>query len=133
MENDNVYFDKQATRGRPRLVLNENGVKLIEQLAGLMCTDEEIASVLGVTVETLQAKHNGEAFSEYKKRGQLKGKASLRRYQFETAKGGNPTMLVWLGKQYLDQKDRQDVALEAEKDFTINIMPASNGETSEAE
>lgn len=133
MENDNVYFDKQPTRGRPRLVLNEDGMRTIEKLAGIMCTDEEIASVLGVTIETLQAKHNVDAFLEYKKRGQLKGKASLRRSQFRTAEAGNPTMLVWLGKQYLDQKDRQDVALETEKDFVINITPASSGKPGDEE
>ena len=123
---NNIYFKKQATNGRPRLILNKEGKETIEKLAAMMCTDEEIASVLGVSVETLQTESNLEAFSEYKKRGQNKGKASLRRSQFKAAENGNATILVWLGKQYLDQRDRQDVTVDSEQDYTINIYPASS-------
>ena len=38
--------------------------------------------------------------------GQLK--VSLRRQQIELAKTGNPTMLIWLGKQLLEQRDKSD-------------------------
>jgi hypothetical protein len=31
---------------------------------------------------------------------------SLRRWQIEAARKGNPTMLVWLGKQLLGQTDK---------------------------
>jgi hypothetical protein len=34
------------------------------------------------------------------------GKASLRRTQIAVAQQGNPTMLIWLGKQMLNQKDK---------------------------
>ena len=37
---------------------------------------------------------------------------SLRRSQFRIAET-NPTMAIWLGKQYLGQKDRADVELNA--------------------
>lgn len=33
-------------------------------------------------------------------------KSALRGWQLEAAKNGNATMLIWLGKQYLDQKDK---------------------------
>ena len=39
----------------------------------------------------------------YKNKSQL-GKSSLRRAQFKLAEK-NATMAIWLGKQYLDQKD----------------------------
>jgi hypothetical protein len=29
--------------------------------------------------------------------------------QFKAAEAGNPTMLIWLGKQYLGQSDKQDL------------------------
>lgn len=38
--------------------------------------------------------------------GKEEGRASLRRYQFDMAKK-NPTMSIWLGKQYLGQQDKQ--------------------------
>lgn len=109
MTNDKIYFEKVKTKGRPRLLLNDEGKKTIEKLAKLMCTDEEIANMLGVTIETLQAEHNIDAFLEYKKRGQGEAKASLRRWQFKTAEKGNATLLIWLGKQYLDQTDKKDI------------------------
>ena len=45
------------------------------------------------------------------KKGLETGHASLRRMQYAAAQAGNPTMLIWLGKQHLEQKDqsRQEV------------------------
>ena len=35
-------------------------------------------------------------------------KLALRRKQFDVAMQGNVQMLIWLGKQYLEQSDTQD-------------------------
>lgn len=93
------YFDM----GRPRKTID---YELVENLASIFCTQEEIASVLGVAVRTLQ---NRKKFLRTYKKGMEKGKASLRRRQFEAAQKGNATMQIWLGKQYLDQKDKHEV------------------------
>lgn len=121
-----VYFDEIKTKGRPKKLLNELGVETIRSLASIQCTDEEIASVLGCSVDLLTNKNNREAFQEAKEAGQLSGKASLRRMQFKTAEAGNATMQIWLGKQYLGQKDKQDLTVDNEQDFVFNILPASN-------
>ena len=42
------------------------------------------------------------------------GRSSLRRAQWRTAMDGNPTMQVWLGKNWLSQADKQSVDLTAE-------------------
>lgn len=101
-------FEKVKTRGRPKLVLNETGKAVIINLSSIMCTDEEIAACLGVTVETLQNKDNNDAFLECKEKGAGNGRKSLRRIQFEIAKKGNATMAIWLGKQWLGQKEKID-------------------------
>lgn len=119
MAEDNIYFDKQKTKGRPRLILNEHGKKLIENLSSIMCTDEEIASALGVVIETLNAKHNRDAFLALKKKGNDTGRSSLRKWQFESAKKGNVSMQIWLGKQYLDQKEQ--ISNDVKADNAINI------------
>jgi hypothetical protein len=98
-------FDKVKTKGRPRLKLNDLGVEIITKLAGFMCTEEEIASFLGVTVETLHNKDNYNTFLECIKNGQNIGKVSLRQNQFNLSKT-NPTMAIWLGKQYLNQREQ---------------------------
>lgn len=120
----NIYFDSQKTKGRPRMILNEEGANAIEKLASMMCTDEEIASVLKCTVDTLQSKWNKKTFMERKARGRSNGKASLRRMQFKAAEGGNATMLIWLGKQFLDQTEKQETTIK-DANVSFEITPAS--------
>ena len=120
-----VFFDEIPTKGRPKKIINENGKKLIEQLAGMMCTDEEIASVMNVTCDTLTNKNNGQTFSDCKKRGMDTGKASLRRYQWDSAKRGNVTMQIWLGKQYLGQAEKQESEPMGDRGINITITPAT--------
>ncbi len=104
-ERAEAFFDKVKTKGRPKLVLNATGIDAIVKMAEIMCTDEEIASVLGTTVATLQNADNRDTFLECKQKGNANGKKSLRRIQFDIAKNGNATMAIWLGKQYLGQKE----------------------------
>lgn len=100
-------FSDIKTKGRPRKQLNELGMKIVEQLASFMCTEEEIAGFLGVAVETLHNESNEKTFSECIKKGMQKGKASLRMNQFRLSKT-NATMAIWLGKQFLGQKEESD-------------------------
>lgn len=85
--------------GRPRKQID---YVIVERLAAIMCTESEIAAVLGTCVRTLQ---RDKEFCRIYKKGMDTGRASIRRSQFEMMKAGNATMAVWLGKQYLDQKD----------------------------
>ncbi len=91
-------------KGRKRKVLNATGVRVVEALARVMCTEEEIAACLGVKIDTLHAPHNEKAFLGALEKGRECGKMSLRRHQFELSKT-NATMAIWLGKQYLGQRD----------------------------
>lgn len=113
------YFIKEKTGGSPRLILNEKGKDMIEKLSMLMCTDEEIASVLEVSVDTLTNRNNKDAFSEFKLKGQSKGKMSLRRYQFKLAEK-SAAMAIFLGKQYLGQKDKIETFNNSEINANIN-------------
>lgn len=82
-----------------------------ESLCAIQCTKEEIASVFGVSEDTIEnwCHNNYEStFSVAYKNNSDKGKMSLRRYQFKQAEK-NPTMAIWLGKQYLGQKDNIEV------------------------
>lgn len=96
--------------GRPKKELD---YELIEELANIQCTQDEIASCLNVNVKTLRA---DDKFLELYKKGQETGKKSLRRYQFDCAKKGNSAMLIWLGKQYLGQRDNIDVSTQKMED-----------------
>ena len=97
--------------GRPRKEIDQ---KIFENLCGIQCTETEICSVFDCCEDTLNTwckRTYGETFSDtYKKKRQL-GKPSLRRMQWELAKK-SATMAIWLGKQYLGQRDTSDIGLQ---------------------
>ena len=90
--------------GRPKIEIDQ---RQFENLCGLHCTEEEIAGHFACSPDTIQRwceRTYGENFAETYKKYSALGNISLRRYQFEHAKK-NATMAIWLGKQYLGQKD----------------------------
>ena len=93
--------------GRPRIRVDW---EQIDDMLKIFCTAEEIAGILSFSVDTLDRRckeDNGINFAEYSGQKRQHGKASLRRSQYVKAtQEGNPTMQIWLGKQYLDQKDQ---------------------------
>lgn len=120
----NPYFDRVATKGRNQLILNRNGMAAVEKLASMQCTDEDMAGFLDVCVDTLLNKNNKEKFMEAKQKGKCLGRVSIRRMQFKAAEAGNVSMLIWLGKQFLGQKEQPDVAVR-DSSMTISIVGAS--------
>lgn len=79
-----------------------------EKLCGLQCTESEIMSYFEVCKDTLIEwcrNTYGEDFSTIFEQKKGKGKIALRRYQLQQAEK-NPTMAIWLGKQYLGQTDK---------------------------
>lgn len=82
----------------------------LQKLCFIHCTGEEIAGIFEIDYDTLnrniQYKY-GFGFADYFKRYSAGGKASLRRRQFQMAES-NPTMAIWLGKQYLGQTDKAE-------------------------
>ena len=92
--------------GRPRKEIDPT---TFERLCEIQCTLKEIAAVLGVSEDTVErwCERTYElGFADTYKKFSAFGKTSLRRQQFEVAKKGNATMLIWLGKQYLAQTDK---------------------------
>lgn len=81
--------------------------KQFENLCGLQCTKEEVCSWFEITDKTLEAwckRTYGQGFSEVFAQKRGKGKISLRRAQFQLAQK-NASMAIFLGKNYLGQKD----------------------------
>lgn len=105
--------------GRPPLEIDE---EMVEKLASICCTMNEMASILECSVDTLERR-----FADIIEKGRSKGKSSLRRKQYEVAMGGNPTMLIWLGKQQLGQTDKRSVEVNQNLDI-VNSTPKESGE-----
>jgi hypothetical protein len=98
MSDDSVKNEK-ASRGRPRKVIDAEQVR---RLAELQCTAKEIAYVLGVSSDTIRRNHQTDL-----EIGNAQGKIKLRRAMFRNAtEKDNPTIQIWLSKQYLDMSDQ---------------------------
>ena len=85
--------------------LDEKTLSILEGLAKIQCTQGEAAAVLGIHRHTLLAlfKRNKDVRDRWEA-GLESGKASLRRNQFKLSET-NAAMAIWLGKQYLGQRE----------------------------
>lgn len=98
--------------GRPLKVLTKTEWNTVEKLCELQCTLIEIASCLGIHSETLSRCIKDEydlSFPLYFAQKRTGGKIALRRAQFKSATSGSIPMMIWLGKQYLEQTDQQNI------------------------
>lgn len=106
-------MSEKAKIGRP---LKDIDWKVFEELCHIQCTQMEIASALRISLFSLKERaerYYEEDFPTIHKRFAEGGKASLRRIQFALAKK-SAGMAIFLGKQYLGQKDN---------DHAITVSP----------
>ena len=99
---------------RPRIQIDETQ---FEKLCALLCTEEEIASYFNCSVDTIEKfckRTYGVSFAEIYKQKSGNGKIVLRRYQMQLAQK-YPAMAIFLGKQYLGQRDIVDKETESVK------------------
>ena len=106
--------------GRPRL---EFDLRQVEELGKIQSTLPELAAVVGCGLSTVKDRlENDPEFSAAYKSGLEAGKSSLRRLQWKAALGGNITMQIWLGKQYLGQRDQQRTELAGDAEEPVRIV-----------
>jgi hypothetical protein len=85
--------------GRPRKILDR---EKIAELVAMGYTVEYVAEYMGVHVSTLY-----ESYSDCLRKGYVFRNACLQAVQYKGAIEGNVTMQIWLGKQWLKQRDRE--------------------------
>ena len=76
--------------------------EIVYKLASIGCNDREICDWLGVTESTLRFNFRG-----YMTKARSQLNQTLRRKQLQVALEGNPTLLIWLGKNILGQSESQ--------------------------
>ena len=74
--------------------------EMIKIFASTMCTYEEIGYIIGMTGAGVKKR-----FSKAIEEGRAKGKASVRQAPIEKALAGDTSLQLWLGSNYLTQKD----------------------------
>jgi len=84
----------------------------VGQMLAAGCLGIEIAAVIGIHQKTFYdrvLKDFGITFTEYSQEKKARGEAALREVQYNKALGiskkGDNTLLIWLGKQRLNQRE----------------------------
>lgn len=100
--------------GRYKREFTDKQVEKIEELALLNCHTSTIAEITGIPKDTLK-RH----FAPLMTAKRAEHKMKLRQAQADSIGKGVPSMLVFLGKNDLDQTDRQDINLGGNVSITL--------------
>lgn len=106
---------------RPRKYIDKNQ---FENLCAMQCTEDEICDWFGVSDDTLNRwckRTYGASFADVFKQKRGNGRISLRRSQWKLAEK-SATMAIWLGKQYLGQRDNVDVTVSDAKGIALDEL-----------
>jgi hypothetical protein len=97
--------------GRPPTLVNDEETReKINAIATRLHTQPEAAALLGVSLSCFEKFLRAhEDVRHIWEGGALTGRAAIRRMQFASAQKGNVPMQIWLGKQYIGQKDKSEV------------------------
>ena len=93
-------MEQAPTKNKSVRQLTEQDRQLIYKLAAIHCSNKEIASIVGLHIDTLQR-----TFKDILAAGRESGKGKLRRKMWESALSGNVTMMIWLSKNHLGMTD----------------------------
>ena len=93
------YKEIKMPTGRPKIAIDYN---LVYRMAKRFATQEDIAMICKCSLSRL--KYDDEFLTAFNK-GKSQVFKNLRVAQYKYAMKGNPQLLIWLGKQYLGQKD----------------------------
>lgn len=102
--------------------------KEFEALCAIQCTQEEICGVLDVCHDTLDRwchRTYKKSFSQIFAEKRQGGRASLRRKQWNLA-DTSASMAIWLGKQYLGQRDKQEEEIKDEMTAMLQNIQTMN-------
>ena len=106
--------------GRPKGSIKKIDAEQVRELASIGCTLEEMSRVMRCSESTIKKRPD---LREAVDLGSAEMRESLRRMQFRKAREGHVAMLIWLGKQYLGQKDRMEETHKAEVIEIERIAP----------
>ena len=95
---------KKRKVGRPLIEFTREQVAKIERAAFCQSKDTTIAIALGISQDVF--KRNFQALCEQKR---AEGKLWLQQKQYTQASKNNTALLCFLGKNYLEQADKQEI------------------------
>ena len=91
-------------RGRPPVEID---LDRLRKMGSLMSTQAEVAAHFDISTSSVEKYLRVKKYREAFDAGKEDTKSRLRAVQIQTALSGNVTMMIWLGKQYLGQREPQ--------------------------
>ena len=108
IKKDQNIMEEKDKGGRPKKQIDK---KIFENLCKIQCTKDDVCGIFDCDEKTItrwcQDTYE-EGFSDVYKRKSSIGKMSLRRNQYAMSET-NPTMAIWLGKNWLGQSDKTEI------------------------
>ena len=93
----------------------------VEKMAMAGANGQQIAAAIGVHYDTLVNRYkedNKSDFSQYLTTKREKGNELLLRKQYDIAMSGDKAMLIWLGKQRLNQSEKTNTDMNVTAQIT---------------
>ncbi len=108
--------------------------QVVDEMLMADCEGTEIAPVFGISPKTLYRRckeRYGKPFGQYLAEKKSCGNGNIKMAQYESAvEDRNTSMLIWLGKQRLNQTDKKDATSAGEAIPNITVQ-AFDDETQE--
>lgn len=108
--------------GRPQTKFNWEVLNAILQYGATLLDSSEILGVSEDTIQRAIKKEHGITFSEYRNKKMGRVRIKLLQKQIDVAMNGSVPLLIWLGKQYLGQSDKQEIEQEKIGEFKIEYI-----------
>ena len=101
----------------------------LEKLVEMQCTLAEVASFFDVHKDTIRNRIKEQYdmdFSTYKELKGTKGRIHLRRLQWKSANKGSVDMQKWLGKNMLEQTEKNEVKSQTEEVIKVEFVKSED-------
>jgi hypothetical protein len=117
---------KKSNAGRKKIVINWARV---DSALKAGANGVQVAAMLGISFDTLSRRTNEEKnadFAAYMREKREAGNEELLKAQYEGAIGGDRGLLIWLGKQRLNQTDKKEIKQQFDG-LNFKIVEDENG------
>jgi hypothetical protein len=94
--------------GRPKKEMNWEVLDSILQFGASLLDCSELCEMSEDSIQRKIKEKHEMTFSEYRDKKMSRMRVKLLRKQYEGAMAGNTALLIWLGKQYLGQSDKNE-------------------------
>lgn len=105
--------------GRPRFKVNNENKKQVETLSGLGLPQEQIASVIGCSVDTMVVYFKDEIL-----KGRAKANTNISQMLYKKATGGDTTALIFWAKTQMRWKETDKLEITGKDDGPVLIEEA---------